>query len=261
MKLLTDKYAAAVLHTESGILKVLRVFEIDNHAPAAHEKAGILLQRRGKRLEGLPRGQRLSRGGVDIDHMGEVLGTDDVPIAQTDLSSLYPQLHEFLRLGNTGEKLIRQRVDLPFGKGLDQIVQRADLKSLQRMIGGGRGKHQKAVRVGFPQRPCRLHTGHALHINIQKSGGETPLFFCREKRLAAVKFQKLRLRAPPRQLPCQLLPQQRPLAGKVVHNGDPHAPSPPPCPGFKLIIPQRTVGGETRMVEFVPKSRHSCRGT
>ena len=122
MKLLTDKYAAAVLHTESGILKVLRVFEIDDHAPAAHEKAGILLQRRGKRLEGLPRGQRLSRGGVDIDHMGEVLGADDIPVAQTDLPSLYPQLHEFLRLGNTGEKLIRQRVDLPFGKGLDQIV-------------------------------------------------------------------------------------------------------------------------------------------
>ena len=99
-----------------------------------------------------------------------------------DSPSLYPQLHEFLRLGNTGEKLIRQRVDLPFGKGLDQIVQRADLKSLQRVIGGGRGKHQKAVRVGFSQHHCRLHAGHALHINIQKSGGETPLFFCREKR-------------------------------------------------------------------------------
>ncbi len=30
---------------------------------------------------------------------------------------------------------------------------------------------------------------------------------------------------------------------------------------FKQIISQRTLGGETRMVEFVPKSRHSCRGT
>ena len=172
---------------------------------------------------------------MDIDHVGEVLGADNVPIAQTDLASLYPQFHESLRLGNTGEKLIRQRVDLRFGKGLDQIVQRADLKSLQRMIGGGRGEHQKAFRVGFSQRPCRLHAGHALHINIQKSGGETPLFFCREKRLAAVKFQKLRLSAPPCQLPRQLFPQQRPLAGKVVHNGDPHAPSPPPCLDFNSV--------------------------
>ena len=198
---------------------------------------------------------------MDIDHVGEVLGADDVPIAQTDLASLYPQFHESLRLGNTGEKFIRQRVDLRFGKGLDQIVQRTDLKSLQRVIGGGRGKHQQAVRVGFPQRPCRLHAGHALHINIQKGGGETPLFFCREKRFAAVKFQKLRLCAPPRQLLRQLLPQQRPLVGKVVYNGDPHAPSPPPCLDFKLIISQRTLGGETRIVEFVPKFRHSCHST
>jgi len=106
-------------------------------------------------------------------------------------------------------------------------VQRPYLKALQRMVGRGRGKNQQAIRVGFPQRPCRLHAGHAIHINIQKCGSKGR-FPCRfQKCLAAFVFQNIRLHISPVKLLLQPVFQQCTFRSKIIHNRNSHAGSSP----------------------------------
>jgi len=114
-------------------------------------------------------------------------------------------------------------VDVRFGKGLDQIVQRPYLKALQRMVGRGRDKNQQAVRVGFPQLLCRLHARHAIHINIQKCGSKGR-FPCRfQKYLSVFVFQNICLYVSPLKLPLQPAFQQCAFRGKIIHNRNSHA--------------------------------------
>ena len=68
-----------------------------------------------------------------------------------------------------------------------------------------------------------VHAAHPLHINIQKSGGKAPLFFCGEKALSAFKFQNLRLCAALIQLPRKARFQQRALGFQIIHNCYSHA--------------------------------------
>ena len=164
---------------------------------------------------------------MDVDHVGKMLGIDNIPIPQPELAPVYPQCHKFLRLRYAGKQLVRQRIDVLLGEGLDQIVQRPDLKSLQRMIGGGRGKNQQTIRIGFAQLFCRLHARHAIHINIQKCGSKGR-FPCRfQKCLAAFVFQNIRLHVSPLKLLLQPVFQQCTFRGKIVHNRNSHAANSP----------------------------------
>ena len=96
-KLLTDIDAAAVRHTEGGSLKIGSILHIDDRATSADKKARVLFERLGERFEALARSKRFAGSGADVDHVGEMLGRYDVPIAQTDVAAIHLHRQDRLR--------------------------------------------------------------------------------------------------------------------------------------------------------------------
>ena len=118
-----------------------------------------------------------------------MLCRDNVPVAKTDIAAADLHRQDRLGAGESCKHLGKQGGKLLLGKGLHEIVKRTHLKALQRVVGRGRGKNQKAVCVRFAQLLGSVHAAHPVHVNIQKRGGKALLFFCGEKALAAFKFQ------------------------------------------------------------------------
>ena len=179
------------------------MLQIGNRAAAANEEARILAKRRGEILKRHSRDQRLPGGRMNVNHVGKMLGIHDVAIAQLHVAACDLDIHVFVRLGNARKNFVRQLIHVLLGKGLDEIVHRAHLKALQRVIGRGRGKDQQAFGIHRAQRLRRFHAVDSRHVNVQKHGGKSPGARIPEKRFAAFVFQKLRLNAAPRQCPFQ----------------------------------------------------------
>lgn len=96
-KLLTDIDTAAVRHAEGGILKIGSILHIDDRAAAADEKARVFFERLCECLEALACGKRFAGSGADVDHVGEMLGRYDVPIAQTDVAAIHLHRQDRIR--------------------------------------------------------------------------------------------------------------------------------------------------------------------
>ena len=107
-KLLTDIDLAAVRHTEGGILKIGSIFHIDDRTAATNKKARIFFERLGERFEALARSKRFAGSGADVDHVGEVLGGYNIPIAQTDVAAIHLHRQNRLRAGEFCEHFIQQ---------------------------------------------------------------------------------------------------------------------------------------------------------
>ena len=137
-------------------------------------------------------------------------------------------------------------------------MERPYLKAFQCVVGRRCGKDEKAARICFSKLLRRFHTAHAVHVNIQKRGGEALLFFCREKGFSAVKFQKLRLCAAKSELPRQALFQPCALIRKIIHNCDPHVRIDSFVKNSSTIISQLSSPAAGERTDFVPESGLSC---
>ena len=126
------------------------------------KKRGSFFQRLGEHLKALACDQRFPGGRADIDAVCKMLCRDNVPVAKTDIAAA-----DFtVRTGSGGGVLQASRPAgrkaPPREKGLHEIVERTDLKALQRVVGRGRGKTRRqsasvlrsSLAASMPLIPC-----------------------------------------------------------------------------------------------------------
>ena len=105
-KLLINIDSASIIHMESSVLEISGMFQIDNYATTADEKAGVFFQRLSKCFEWLPRGKRFSCRSMNVDHVCKMFGIDDVLVKQTNVAAAYPHIHIFVREWESFKDLI-----------------------------------------------------------------------------------------------------------------------------------------------------------
>lgn len=77
---------------------------------------------------------------MNVDHMGKMLRKHNAPEGNLYVAAVHFHIYVLPGIGNPGKNLIHQFRDFLLVIRLYQIVQGADLKSIQRMICGGGGK-------------------------------------------------------------------------------------------------------------------------
>ena len=91
------------------------------------------------------------------------------------LISLLHQQAVFAGVLHGSIKALHRLFKLVFIHRLDQIVVGLYLKRLEHHLSEYRNEYQKAPELIRPQFPCRFHTVHVLHLDIQKQNVDLPI--------------------------------------------------------------------------------------
>jgi len=215
-------YTRSVFEYKIRAVKVLGKLHIYDNSPSAQKEPAVRQPRR-KIAERLPRDNRAAVVRVNEYLMLIVLGVQYIP--KSNALSVY--LNISIGARKTLYYLVEKHRQSFVRIGLYEIVKRAYTKAVQRVVGGGRYKNDKTIRVKHTKPLGYVHAVFAVQVYIKENQSKALLFGCGKKLLPAFVKTDIGGNRKPQKLYLQPFPQAFAFRRDIVYNGNSHKIFPP----------------------------------